>query len=125
MDAGLNDTSRSVEDASRNYHEIDKAHRPAAGTAGLVKFASRATGGLKTKFRLMSLSWKDEEQLYTVYSIGLLVDELKKHLTRFNMIDVFDQVLTPTAGINKEVVSMRSLLANYSTMSVNKCHTLV
>jgi hypothetical protein len=60
MDAGLNDTARSVEDASRNYREIDKAHRPAAGTAELVKFASRATDGHKTKFRLMSLSWKDE-----------------------------------------------------------------
>jgi hypothetical protein len=125
MEAGLNDTTRSIEDASRNYHKIDKAHRPAAGTAELVKFASIATDGLKTKFQLMSLSWKDEEQLDTVYGIDLLIAKLKKRLTRFDMISVFDQVLTPTAGIDKGVVSMRSLLANYSTISVNECHTSV
>jgi hypothetical protein len=54
-----------------------------------------------------------------------LIAELKKHLTRFDMIDVFDKVLTPTAGTDKGVVAMRSLLANYSTMSVNKCRTSV
>jgi hypothetical protein len=85
MDVVLNDTARTVAAASRSYRKIDKEHRPESGTADLVKLTSRATKGLKTKFRLMSLSWKDADQLDTVYSIGLLVDELTKHLTRFDI----------------------------------------
>jgi hypothetical protein len=72
-DTRLNDTARTVASASRIYREIDKEHRPASVTADLVKFTSHATKGLKTKFRLMSLSWKDDDQLDTVYSIGLLI----------------------------------------------------
>jgi hypothetical protein len=89
MDVGLNDTARTVAAASRSYREIDKEHRSASGTADLVKFTSRATEGIKTKFRLMSLSWKDDDQLDTIYSIGLLIVELTKHLTQFDMVDVF------------------------------------
>jgi hypothetical protein len=70
MDVGLNDTARTMAAASRSYREIDKEHRPASGTADLAKFTSRATEGLKTKFRLMSLSWKDDDQLDTVYSMN-------------------------------------------------------
>jgi hypothetical protein len=81
MYVGLNYTDRTVADASRGYREIDKEHRPASGTVDLVKFTSRATEGLKTKFRLMSLSWKDDDQLDTIYIIGLLIVELTKHLT--------------------------------------------
>jgi hypothetical protein len=125
MDVGLNDTARTVAAASRSYREIDKEHRPESGTADLVKFTSRATEGLKTKFRLMSLSWKDDDQLDTVYSIGLLIVELTKHLTRFDMVDVFERVLLPTAANDKGVLSLRSLLANYSTMTVNECRASV
>jgi hypothetical protein len=90
MDAGHNDTARTVEAASLRYRDIDKEHRPASVTADLVKFTSRATEGIKTKLRLMSLSWKDDDQLDTVYSIGLLIFELTKHLTCFDMVDVFE-----------------------------------
>jgi hypothetical protein len=38
----------------------------------------------------MSLSWKDDDQLDTLYSIGLLIVELTKHLTLFDMINIFD-----------------------------------
>jgi hypothetical protein len=62
-----------MEAASRRYREIDEEHRPATGTTDLVKFTSRTTEGLKTKFRLVSLSWKDDDQLDTVYSIGLII----------------------------------------------------
>jgi hypothetical protein len=95
-----------VEVASLSYREIDKDNHPATGTADLVKFTSRATEGLKTKFRLMSLSWKDDDQLDNVYSIGLLIVELTKHLTHFDMIDVFDPVLLPIAANDKGVLSM-------------------
>jgi hypothetical protein len=90
MDTALNDTTRSVEAASRKYLRINKEHRPAAGTAKLVTFTSSATEGLNTKFRLLSLSWKDTDQLDMVYNIGLLIFELTNHLTLFYMIDVFD-----------------------------------
>jgi hypothetical protein len=90
-----------------------------------VKFTSRATEGLKTKFRIMSLSWKDDDQLDTVYTIGLLIVELTKHLTRFGMVDVFKQVLLPTSANDKGVLSMQSLLVNYSTMTVNECRASV
>jgi hypothetical protein len=110
-----------VEVASLSYREIDKDNHPATGTADLVKFTSGATEGLKTKFRLMSLSWKDNDQLDTVYSISLLIVELTKHLTRFDMVDVFKRVLLPTSANDKGVLSMRSLLTNYSTMTVNEC----
>jgi hypothetical protein len=90
-----------------------------------VKFTSRATEGLKTNFRLMSLSWKNDDQLDTIYIIGLLIVELTKHLTRFDMVDVSERVLLPTAADDKGVLSMRSLLANYSTMTVNECRASV
>jgi hypothetical protein len=54
----------------------------------------------------MSLSWKDDDQLDTFYSIGLLIVVLTKHLTRFNMVDVFERVLLPTAADDKGVLSM-------------------
>jgi hypothetical protein len=73
----------------------------------------------------MSLSWKDDDQVDTVYSIGLIIVELTKHLTRFDMIDVFDWVLIPNATNDKCVLLMRSLLMNYSTMTVNECHASV
>jgi hypothetical protein len=73
MDVGLNDTAQTVADASRSYSDIDKEHRPASGTADLVKFTSCATEGLNTKFSLVPLSWKDDDQLDIVYSIGLLI----------------------------------------------------
>jgi hypothetical protein len=120
-DTVLNDISRNVDVASRIYREIDKENRPATGTADLVKFTSRATEGLKTKFRLMSMSLKYDDQLDTVYSIYLLIIELTKHLTRFDMVDVFKRVLLPTSANDKGVLSMRSLLTNYSTMTVNEC----
>jgi hypothetical protein len=125
MDVGLNDNARNVAAASRSYRENDKEHRPASGTADLVKFTSCATEGLKTKFRLMSLSWKDDDQLDTVYSIGLLIVELTKHLTLFDMVDVFELVLLPTSANDKGVLSMRYLLANYSTITVNECRASV
>jgi hypothetical protein len=125
MNVGLNDTTRTVVEASRSYREIDKKHRPASGTADLVKFTSRSTEGLNTKFRLMALSWKDDDQLDTVYIIDLLIVELTKHLTRFDMVDVFERVLLPTSANDKGVLSMRSLLVNYSTMTVNECHASV
>jgi hypothetical protein len=120
MDAVPTNTTHTVEYASRSYRDIDKEHRPASGTADLVKFTSHATEGLKTKFRLMSLSWKDNDQLDTVYSISLLIVELTKHLTRFDMVDVFKRVLLPTSANDKGILSMRSLLVNYSTMTVNE-----
>jgi hypothetical protein len=114
MDVGFNDTARTVAAASRSYLEIDKEHRPASGTTYLVKFTCRATEGLKTKFRLMSLSWKEDDQLDTVYSIGLLIVDLTKHLTRFDMVDVFERVLLPTSANNdKGVLSMRSLVCKF------------
>jgi hypothetical protein len=125
MDVRLNYTALTVADASLSYREIYKEHCPTSGTADLVKFTSRATEGLKTKFRIMSLSWKDRDQLDTVYSIGLLIIELTKHLTHFDMVDGFEQVLLPTSANDKRVVLMRSLLANYSTMTVNECRTSV
>jgi hypothetical protein len=73
----------------------------------------------------MYLSWKDDDQLDTVYSIGLLIVELTKHLTRFDMVDVFERVLLPTSANDKGVLSMQSLLANYSTMTVNECRASV
>jgi hypothetical protein len=125
MDVGLSATDRTVAAASRSYREIDKEHRPASGTADLVKFTSRATKGLNTKFRLMSLSWKDDDQFDTVYSIGLIIVELTKHLTRFDMVTVFERVLLPTAADGKGVLSMRSLLRNYATMTLNECRASV
>jgi hypothetical protein len=104
MDTGLNVTDRTVESAYRSYREIDKDNCPASGTADLVKFTSRATEGLKTKFRLMSLSWKDDDQLDTVYIIGILIVKLKKHLTRFDIVDVFERVLLPTSANDKGVL---------------------
>jgi hypothetical protein len=68
----------------------------------------------------MSLSWKDDDRLDTVYSIGLLIIELTKLLTRFDMVDVFKRVLHPTSDNDKCILLMRSLLANYSTMTVNE-----
>jgi hypothetical protein len=41
------------------------------------------------------------------------------------MVDVFDQLLLPTAADDKCVLSMRSLLTNYSTMKVNECRASV
>jgi hypothetical protein len=121
LDVGLNVTARTVVEASRSYREIDKEHRPASGTADLVKFTSRAPEGLKTKFLIMSLCWKNNDQLDTVYSIVLLIVELTKHLTtRFEMVDVIKRVLLPTSANEKGLLSMRSLLANYSTMTVNE-----
>jgi hypothetical protein len=125
MGVELDDTARAVTAASRSYREINTEHRPASGTADLVKFTSRATEGLKTKFYIMSLSWKDDDQLDTVYSIGLLIVDLTKHLTRFDMVDVFERVLLPTAADDKGVLSIRSLLANYSTITVNECRASV
>jgi hypothetical protein len=90
-----------------------------------VKFTSRATEGLKTKFRLMSLSWKDHDQLDTINSISLLIVKLTKQLTHFDIVDVFERVLLPTSTNDKGVLSMRSLLAKYSTMTVNECHASV
>jgi hypothetical protein len=72
MDTGLNDTACTVEATSRSYREIKENH-PASGTADLVKFTSRATEGLKTKFRFMSLSCKYDDQLDTDYSIGIII----------------------------------------------------
>jgi hypothetical protein len=63
--------------------------------------------------------------LDTVYRIGLLIIELTKHLTRFDMVDVFERVLLPTSANYKGTLSMRSLLANYSTMTVNECRASV
>jgi hypothetical protein len=37
------------------------------------------------------------------------------------MVDVFERVLLPTAADDKGVLSMRFLLLNYSTMTVNEC----
>jgi hypothetical protein len=91
----------------------------------MAKFTSRATEGLNTKFRLMSLSWKDDDQLDTFYIIGILIVLLMKHLTHFDMVDVFERVLLPTSANDKGVLSMRSLLANYSTMTVNECRASV
>jgi hypothetical protein len=125
IDTGLNDTARTVESASRRYREIDKDNCPATGTADLVKFTSRATEGLTTKFCLMYLSWKYDDQLVTVYSIVLLIVELTKHLTRFDMVDVFERVLLHTSANDKGVLSIRSLLTNYSTMRVNECRPSV
>jgi hypothetical protein len=36
------------------------------------------------------------------------------------MVDVFERVLLPTSTNDKGVLSMRSLIANYSTMMVNE-----
>jgi hypothetical protein len=73
----------------------------------------------------MYLSWKDNDQLDTVYSIGLLIVELTKHLTHFAMVDVFERVLLPTSANDKGVLSMRSLIAYYSTMTVKECRASV
>jgi hypothetical protein len=73
----------------------------------------------------MSLSWKDDDQSDTVYSIGLIIVELTKHLTRFDMVDVFKQMILPTSANDKGVLSMQSLLTNYSTMTVNECRASV
>jgi hypothetical protein len=66
MDAGLNNDARTIEAASHNYREMDTDNCPAAGSTELVKFTCRATEGLNAKFRLMYLSWKDDDQLNTV-----------------------------------------------------------
>jgi hypothetical protein len=41
------------------------------------------------------------------------------------MVDVFERVLLPTSANGKGVFSMQSLLANYSTMTVNECRASV
>jgi hypothetical protein len=41
------------------------------------------------------------------------------------MVDVFERVLLPTAADDKGVLLIRSLLANYSTMTVNECRASV